>query len=242
MDSELLMRLLCMLPGMFAALLWLRPGWREAVRYAMILLSSGVLIGLLDTYADMGAAGYYVLQHLLFSGALLVFLLGRYMLKCDWKQSLYAGGVDWFAQGICSLLFVPCFLDMSRALWLSLLGALVEVLYIWFFVWLATRHSGISRKVGLLSSAAIVACTTLITVNLGLYEPRLSAWSSLNELNWIMIVYPLFPLACSLLCFALVMRFVHGLSWKRAFAFALLYVALPAMGEVGLILSIHMLT
>ncbi len=242
MDSELLMRLLCMLPGMFAALLWLRPGWREAVRYAMILLPSGVLIGLLDTYADMGAAGYYVLQHLLFSGALLVFLLGRYMLKCDWKQSLYAGGVDWFAQGICSLLFVPCFLDMSRALWLALLGPLVEVLYIWFFVWLATRHSGISRKVGLLSSAAIVACTTLITVNLGLYAPRLSAWSSLNELNWIMIVYPLFPLACSLLCFALVMRFVHGLSWKRAFAFALLYVALPAMGQMGLILSIHMLT
>lgn len=242
MDSELLMRLLCMLPGMFAALLWLRPGWREAVRYAMILLSSGVLIGLLDTYGDMGAAGCYVLQHLLFSGALLVFLLGRYMLKYDWKQSLYAGGVYWFAQGICSLLVVPCFLEMSRALWLSLLGALVEVLYIWFFVWLATRHSGISRKVGLLSSAAIVACTTLITVNLGLYAPRLSAWSSLNELNWIMIVYPLFPLACSLLSFALVMRFVHALSWKRAFAFALLYVALPAMGEVGLILSIHMLT
>lgn len=242
MDSELLMRLLCMLPGMFAALLWLRPGWREAARYAMILLPSGVLIGLLDTYADMGAAAYYVLQHLLFSGALLVFLLGRYMLKCDWKQTLYAGGVDWFAQGICSLLFVPCFLDMSRALWLDMLGALVEVLYIWFFVWLATRHSGISRKVGLLSAAAIVACTTLITVNLGLYAPRLSAWSSLNELNWIMIVYPLFPLACSLLCFALVMRFVHGLSWKRAFAFALLYVALPALGEVGLILSIHMLT
>ena len=240
MDSELLMRLLCMLPGMFAALLWLRPGWREAARYAMILLSSGVLIGLLDTYGDMGAAGCYGLQHLLFSGALLVFLLGRYMLKCDWKQSLYAGGVDWFAQGICSLLFVPCFLDMSRALWLDMLGALVEVLYIWFFVWLATRHSGISRKVGLLSSAAIVACTSMITVNLGLYAPRLSAWSSLNELNWIMIVYPLFPLACSLLCFALVMRFVHGLSWKRAFAFALLYVALPAMGEVGLILSIHM--
>ncbi len=150
--------------------------------------------------------------------------------------------VYWFAQGICSLLVVSCFLEMSRALWLSLLGALVEVLYIWFFVWLATRHSGISRKVGLLSSAAIVACTTLITVNLGLYAPRLSAWSSLNELNWIMIVYPLFPLACSLLCFALVMRFVHALSWKRAFAFALLYVALPAMGEVGLILSIHMLT
>lgn len=242
MDSELLMRLLCMLPGMFAALLWLRPGWREAARYAMILLPSGVLIGLLDTYGDMGAAAYYVLQHLLISGALLVFLLGRYMLKCDWKQSLYAGGVDWFAQGICSLLFVPCFLEMSGTLWLALLGALVEVLYIWFFVWLATRHSGISRKVGLLSSAAIVACTTLITVNLGLYAPRLSAWSSLNELNWIMIVYPLFPLACSLLCFALVMRFVHGLSWKRAFAFALLYVALPALGEVGLILSIHMLT
>lgn len=242
MDSELLMRLLCMLPGMFAALLWLRPGWREAARYAMILLSSGVLIGLLVTYADMGAAGYYVLQHLLFSGALLVFLLGRYMLKCDWKQSLYAGGVDWFAQGICSLLVVPCFLEMSGTLWLALLGALVEVLYIWFFVWLATRHSGISRKVGLLSSSAIVACTTLITVNLGLYAPRLSAWSSLNELNWIMIVYPLFPLACSLLSFALVMRFVHALSWKRAFAFALLYVALPAMGQVSLILSIHMLT
>lgn len=242
MDSELLMRLLCMLPGMFAALLWLRPGWREAARYAMILLPSGVLIGLLDTYADMGAAAYYVLQHLLISGALLVFLLGRYMLKCDWKQSLYAVGVYQLAQGICSLLFVPCFLEMSGTLWLALLGALVEVLYIWFFVWLATRHSGISRKVELLSSAAIVACTTLITVNLGLYAPRLSAWSSLNELNWIMIVYPLFPLACSLLCFALVMRFVHGLSWKRAFAFALLYVALPAMGEVGLILSIHMST
>lgn len=241
MDSELLMRLLCMLPGMFAALLWLRPGWREAARYAMILLPSGVLIGLLDTYADMGAAGCYVLQHLLISGALLVFLLGRYMLKCDWKQALYAVGVYQLAQGICSLLFVPCFLEMSGTLSLALLGALVEVLYIWFFVWLATRHSGISRKVELLSSAAIVACTALITVNLGLYAPRLSAWSSLNELNWIMIVYPLFPLACSLLCFALVMRFVHGLSWKRAFAFALLYVALPALGEVGLILSIHMM-
>lgn len=242
MDSELLMRLLCMLPGMFAALLWLRPGWREAVRYAMILLPAGGLITLLDTFADIGMAWCFVLLHLLFSGALLVFLLGRYMLKCGWKQSLYAGGVYWFARGICSLLVVPCFLDMSGTLWLALLGALVEVLYIWFFVWLATRHSGISRKVGLLSSAAIVACTTLITVNLGLYAPRLSAWSSLNELNWIMIVYPLFPLACSLLSFALVMRFVHGLSWKRAFAFALLYVALPAMGQVSLILSIHMLT
>lgn len=36
--------------------------------------------------------------------------------------------------------------------------------------------------------------------------------------------------------------FVHALSWKRAFAFALLYVALPTMGHVNLILSIHMLT
>lgn len=234
MIDFLLMNLLCMLPGMFAALLWLKPGKREAVRYAMILLSYGGLLCLLDISADKGGAGAIALLHLCFSGALLVFLLGRYMLKCGWKQALYAIGIYQLVWGICCMPVVPCFQEMSGSSWISLLGASAGVLYVWFFVWLAARKYAISWKEGLLTSAAIVACESFIAVNLGCYVSRLFPIEGYR----MAAAYMLFPLACSLLCFALVMRFVHGLSWKRSFAFALLYMALPLLSVVGFILML----
>jgi hypothetical protein len=123
MISQPVDEFLVYLVGVFAALLWLRPGRREAIRYAMILLSAGVLYALLM----QEAAGwqYQVLLHVKHSVSLILFLLGVYMLNpmtplIELFRSAYLGSTCyylnyyWLSIAMTLLVFVLGVILFSR--------------------------------------------------------------------------------------------------------------------------------
>ena len=93
MDSHLVINICCMLGGMLAALCWLKRGRNEYIRYAMILLPYGALLYMMTEMHLWSATGHFLQRHLIFSAPVLLFLLGRYMLKCDWKRALLSSGI-----------------------------------------------------------------------------------------------------------------------------------------------------
>ena len=70
--------------GAFAALLWLRPGKQQAIRYAVIMLSFAGLCAIL--HQNPGEYGFNMLHYLPHAILLFVFLLGRYMLGTPWQS------------------------------------------------------------------------------------------------------------------------------------------------------------
>lgn len=222
-DVSLLIRLSCLLPAVFAALFWLKPGRREAARYAMVLLPAGALFYLLAVYIEYGMLRYCLLHHVFASGALLVLLLGRYMLKCDWKRSLYAAGVYQLCFALAQMVVPPIFHGRYMEDWELSLHLDVTVLYVWLFVWICARKSGITRLEGFLTAAAIVACSTLLTGNLEQYTALLlHTGSPQTGMERMMLCFAALHSACGMLSFTLVMRLVHRQGWLRAVAYALL--------------------
>lgn len=222
-DVALLIRLACLLPAMYAALFWMKPGRHEAARYAMILLPAGALFYLLAVYTEDGMLRYCLLHHVFASGALLVFLLGRYMLKCDGKRSLYAAGVYQLCFALAQMVVPPIFHGRYMEGWELSLRIGATVLYVWLFVWRCARKSGILRLEGFLTAAAIVACSTLLTGNLEQYTALLlHTGSPQTGMERMMLCFAALHSACDMLSFTLVMRLVHRLSWLRAVAYALL--------------------
>lgn len=222
-DESLLMRLLCLLLPMYAALLWLKPGKQKAARYAMVLLPAGGLFYLLLVYTEMGMLRYCICHHVFVSGALLVLLLGRYMLKCDWKQALYAAGVYELCLALAQMVVLPLFHQRYMETWTLSLSRCAAILCVWLFVWLCARKSGISRKAGFLTAAAIVACSSLIFGNLAQYTALLLHSDSVMEgMELMMICHASLRVVSDMLCFTLLMSLIHRQSWLRSAAFALL--------------------
>lgn len=222
-DESLLMHLVCLLLPVYAALLWLKPGKYEAARYAMILLPAGGLFYLLSVYTEMGMLRYCIHHHVFVSGALLVLLLGRYMLKCDWKQALYAAGVYELCVALVRMVVLPLFLQRYMVSWTLSLCSCAAILNVWLFVWLCARKSGISRKEGFLSAAAIVACSSLIFGNLAQFTALLLHSDSVMEgMELMMISHAALRVVSDMLCFTLVMCLIHRQSWLRSVAYALL--------------------
>lgn len=229
-DESLLIRLACMLPAMFAALLLLKPGRHEAARYAMVLLPAGALFYLLAVYSEDGMLRFCLCHHVFESGSLLVFLLGRYMLKCDWKQSLYAAGVYLLCSALAQMVVVPLFNGRFAEAWSLSLRIDATVFYVWLFVWLCARKSGISRMDGFLTAAAIVACSSLLTGNLAQYTALLlHTGSPQTGMERMTLCYTALHSVCDILSFTLVMRLIHRLSWLRSLAYALLVVLVYAL-------------
>lgn len=224
-DEAILMSVLSTLPAMFAALLWLKAGRHEALRNAMVLLPAGALFYLLAVYTEDGMLRYLLHHHVSASVALLVLLLGRYMLKCDWTQSLYAAGVYQLCSALSQVVVVPLFTGRFVEKLNFSLSIAVAVLFIWLFVWLCARKSGITRREGFLTAASIEACYTLLFANLAQYTALLLHIGSPEESMALMVIcYGMIYIVCHMLCFSLVMRLVHRQSWLRSVAYALLLV------------------
>ena len=92
MFSQLVNEFIVSLAGIFAALLWLNPGKSAAIRYAMILVSAGVLYTIL-TRESQGWQ-YMALTHVNYSALAILFLLGVFVLLRRGNPTLFsAGGV-----------------------------------------------------------------------------------------------------------------------------------------------------
>ncbi|MBR5195673.1 MAG: hypothetical protein IKW48_05975 [Akkermansia sp.] len=212
MDLCQMMYTSLMLVSMFVALLWLKPGKREAARYGMILVPYGGLLYLIYLATqEMGVVGYYLREHLPCSAALLVYLLGLFMLKCPWKRALQSCGVYALVHAPLFVLYVLYIHGFSVEL---LLGAPGQILMIWLFVWLCARH--LSAKQGLLSAATIEACEGLVIANVVRYIPVLFGLG----LEATIVVGTILKMLIWMLAFALVMHHLHGKSWKRSIAFS----------------------
>ena len=207
-----------MLVSMFAALLWMKPGKREAARYGMVLVPYGGLLYLLQASPlEMGEVGYYLLHHLLASAALLVFLLGVFMLNCPWKRVLRGCGVYALVHVLHAPLYVLYtlyFYGSLEPLFHVLRAAPGRILMTWLFVWLCARP--LSAKQGLLTAATIEVCQSLVFSNVARYIPLLfglgvvdsiALGSLLNVLIW-------------MLAFVLIVRHLLEKSWKRSIAFS----------------------
>jgi hypothetical protein len=212
MDLCQMMYTSLMLVSMFVALYWLKPGKREAARYGMILVPYGGLLYLIYLATqEMGVVGYYLREHLPCSAALLVFLLGVFMLKCPWKRALQSCGVYALVHAPLFVLYVLYIRGASEEL---LLGAPGQILMTWLFVWLCARP--LSAKQGLLSAATIEACEGLVISNVMRYIPVLFGLG----LEASIVVGTILRMMIWMLAFALVMHHLHGKSWYRSIAFS----------------------
>ena len=212
MDLCQMMYTSLMLVSMFVALLWLSPGKRQAARYGMILVPYGGLLYLFHAAAqEMGVVGYCLREHLPASAALLVFLLGVFMLKCPWKRALQSCGVYALVHASLCVLYALYNHGPSEEL---LLGAPGQILMTWLFVWLCARP--LSAKQGLLSAATIEACEGLVISNVLRYIPVLFGLG----LEASIVLGTILRMMIWMLAFALVMHHLHGKSWKRSIAFS----------------------
>ncbi len=216
MDLCKMMYTSLMLVSMFVALLWLRPGKREAARYGMILVPYGGLLYLFHAAAqEMRVVGYYLREHLPCSAALLVFLLGVFMLKCPWKRALQSCGVYALVHAPLFVLYVLYIHGFSVELLLQLFqGAPGQILLTWLFVWLCARP--LSAKQGLLSAATIDACEGLVISNVARYIPLLFGLG----LEASIVLGTFLKMMIWMLAFALIMHHLHGKSWDRSIAFS----------------------
>ncbi len=216
------------LAGIFAALLWLRPGKHEAARYAMILLPAGALYTLL--VQDTQGWQYRVLFHVSQSLVLLLYLLGAYMLKCPWRRVILSCGIYSL---VCSVagLFIAALDVQDVSFVLRLAGNVIfDYAWIWLFIWLCSRKSEMGGK--WISLLAVGAYLTLR----GLIFSNLKAVVSMGDL--IVCV----DIIIALLCFFFVLRNVLQQSLKLSLITSALYITPTVLSHLLLWYYINNMT
>lgn len=214
------------LAGIFAALLWLRPGKRETARYATILVPAGALYVLLMQEA-MGWQ-YQMLLHVKYSVVGLLYLLGVYMLKCPWRRVVLSFGIYSLvcsAAGLVIAAFdmpeVPLLVRLTRNL-------IFEYAWIWLFIWLCTRKSEMGGK-----WISLLAVGSYLTLR-GLVFSNIRAAGALGDVDLIVYVNNII----SLLALLFVLRYVLQQGWKRSLVTSFLYITPMALGHILLWYSI----
>ena len=208
------------LVGIFAALLWLRPGKREAARYAMILVPAGALYVLL--MQEVMGWQYQLLLHVKYSVAGLLYLLGVYMLKCPWRQVVLSFGIYSL---VCSAAgIVIAAFDMPEVLLLVRLtrNLIFEYAWIWLFIWLCTRKSEMGGK-----WVSLLAVGSYLTLH-GLVFSNIRAAGALGDVDLIVCV----NIIISLLALLFVLRYVLQQGWKRSLVTSFLYTTPMALAHI----------
>ena len=213
---------------MFAALLWLRPGKHEAARYAMILVPAGALYVLL--MQDALAFQHLALVLVKHSVAVLLYLLGVYMLKCPWRRVILSFGIYSL---VCSIagLFIAAFDVQDVSFVLRLAGnVFFDYAWIWLFIWLCSRKSEMGGKLN-----SLLAVGAYLTLH-GLFFSNLRAVVAMGD----MIVYD--NIIIKLLCFLFVLRYVLQQGWKRSLITSALYITPMVVSHLLLWYSINNMT
>ena len=228
MFSQNEVEFLLSLVGMFAALLWLRPGKHEAARYAMILVPAGALYVLL--MQDALAFQHQALVLVKHSVAVLLYLLGVYMLKCPWRRVILSFGIYSL---VCSIagLFIAAFDVQDVSFVLRLAGNVIfDYAWIWLFIWLCSRKSEMGGKL-----SSLLAVGAYLTLH-GLFFSNLKASVAMGD----MIVYV--NIIITLLCFLFVLRYVLQQGWKRSLITSALYITPMVVSRLLLWYSINNMT
>ena len=223
-ENEFLLRLV----GIFAALLWLRPGKHEAARYAMILVPAGALYVLL--MQDALAFQHQALVLVKHSVAVLLYLLGVYMLKCPWRRVILSFGIYSL---VCSIagLFIAAFdvQDVSFVLRLAR-KVIFDYAWIWLFIWLCSRKSEMG---GNLSS--LLAVGAYLTLHDLFFSNLTAAVAMVDMIAYVNIII-------TLLCFLFVLRYVLQQGWKRSLITSALYITPMVVSHLLLWYSINNMT
>lgn len=228
MFSQTVNEFLLSLVGIFAALLWLRPGKHEAARYAMILVPAGALYVLL--MQDALAFQHLALVLVKHSVAVLLYLLGVYMLKCPWRRVILSFGIYSL---VCSIagLFIAAFdvQDVSFVLRLAR-NVIFDYAWIWLFIWLCSRKSEMGGEL-----SSLLAVGAYLTLH-GLFFSNLRAVVAMGD----MIVYD--NIIIKLLCLLFVLRYVLQQGWKRSLITSALYITPMVVSHLLLWYSINNMT
>lgn len=202
--------------GAFAALLWLRLGKQQAIRYAVIMLSFAGLCAIL--YQNPGEFGFDLLHYLPHAILLFVFLLGRYMLGTPWRRAFLSLGV----YALVAELGVLVRVALGEYIYPIPFGFYLTLVWVWFTIFLCTRKdSSIGRTERIFAAAA-----TLIVVNslTGLIMPSLRGLLRVLFSNDLWELTPpehlsLFilcmPVLILTLCYAANLRYVLRQAWVR---------------------------
>lgn len=235
MDTPTLIYLIFTLLGTFAALLWLRPEKREALRYALILLSGGGLLYILSTKAATPLLPL-TRTHLLVLSMAIVFLLGVYMLKSPWRRVIYALGVYGLVSSLVAIADLAYNWQTDSVTFIELLLAVdfyLGTLIFWVFVWWCTRKDERLCPVERLYAAAAFALFYTLLTNYYRYAAHyLAEASGSREL-------PIFTAGLLLLlCLGVFLRYAMQQPWKRSLSIA----AVCALGTLSLSLTNQLIT
>ena len=237
MFSQTVNEFLLSLVGIFAALLWLRPGKHEAARYAMILVPAGALYVLL--MQDALAFQHLALVLVKHSVAVLLYLLGVYMLKCPWRRVILSFGIYSLVCSIAGLIIAAFDVqDVSFVLRLAR-NVIFDYAWIWLFIWLCSRKSEMGGKL-----SSLLAVGAYLTLH-GLFFSNLKATVAMGD----MIVYVTMGdmsvyvnIIIKLLCFLFVLRYVLQQGWKRSLITSALYITPMVVSHLLLWYSINNMT
>lgn len=210
--------------GVFAALLWLKPGRRHAARYAMIVLPFSGLCFIL--YQNPGEYGRFVLAHLAAIMPLITFLLGKYMLRCPWREVFLSLGVYAIISQLTSFAYMAHNMQAPESGWPELVFPLsfyIEVLWAWSFILLFTRKDDSIRPVARIYTAAalliihksIIVCFMAFGGDSMRYLQK-SAADAGSVVPGLLSGCALILLLVLTLCYAASLRYVLLQSWKRS--------------------------
>ncbi len=198
--------------GAFATLLWLRPGKRAAARYALIVFSFAALCYLLSDKAQPSVP--HLLLYIVQAMPVLVFLLGVFMLRCAWRRVVLSLGIYVPIAALASLAnpVYPEQQDELRAVDLLFsFSTYLEVLWIWFFIWLCTRKDATIRPSVRVLAAAAYTGIALLVLRIANYAEPYVALAAGPKVATIII-----PAAVYLLCLGGMLRYVLQQPWKRS--------------------------
>lgn len=208
--------------GAFAALLWLRPGKREAARYALIVLCFGALCYLLSDKAQPPIPRLPV--YITMAMPVAVFLLGVCMLRCPWRRVVLSLGIYVLVSALANLTNLLYAGQPDRFCHVDILlsfSTYLEVLWIWLFVRLGTRKSAGIRATDCLLAAAAYACIARLVLQLCNYLVPYLALAMEPRAAMLGIAGAVY-----LLCLGGMLRYVLRQPWKRSLYTAGIFVAI----------------
>lgn len=198
--------------GGFAALLWLKPGKHEAIRYALITLTFGGLCYILNSKAVEDIPNF--ITYIEWAIPLLLFLLGAKMLACPWRRAVLSLGVYALVAWLDRFFAIFQYDFSGSHLLVELLApfqAYIEVLWLLLFIyWCTRKDSNIRPSERLFAAAAFTLIYGYITLLYRYVTYLFSAELNLPGINLLLSA------AIYLICLGGFLRYVLNQPWKRS--------------------------
>lgn len=220
------------LVAILLALAWLRPHPSDYKRSVLATVAyMGLLLVFLLRAPDVSVGHWCTV--LLYRGDVLVVLLGRYLLKKTWRESLLALAIYGLVAWVIDILAaVEAYGEIGAGYQAQFaVSKYLSVLFDGLIVWLFARSASCSYGRCLLLAAAASQCTFFASCVVT--QVRLHVFTSVDlfmgDMSMV-LVYGLMALRFFIpfACYALMLSGVFRLSWKRSLlcAFAIILPSL----------------